>query len=239
MGVEKKTGPTAKVTALKVGPQPAKNGAGDEIDEIMGEIEILQQGMADAQKIKAPAAEPIVEPESVVEAASQDEAHGIEEFRGSGDEPSLEDTLGSMKEEPSGPSLLDVPTEAEAETVAEPEEPAPVEAAAEETLEEEIQEIQSDPAEEEISASSQGDSEMTHEDSNLGHLPIKKKKSDAASADGSLTLTLTGNMTLKLNYAFEGQEVTVGFSDHALKVQLSDGTEFKIPVGRSSRAKAA
>ncbi len=54
------------------------------------------------------------------------------------------------------------------------------------------------------------------------------------SSEGSLTMTLTGNMTLKLKYAFEGQEVTVGFSENFLKVELSDGTEFRIPVARAA-----
>jgi hypothetical protein len=48
----------------------------------------------------------------------------------------------------------------------------------------------------------------------------------------SLTMSLTGSMTLKLKYEFAGQEVTVGFTDEFLKIELADGTEFKIPVGR-------
>jgi hypothetical protein len=55
---------------------------------------------------------------------------------------------------------------------------------------------------------------------------------DRDSKDGCLTLTLTGNMTLKLKYEFEGQEVTVSFADQALRVQMTDGTEFKVPVSR-------
>lgn len=51
---------------------------------------------------------------------------------------------------------------------------------------------------------------------------------------GSLSITLTGNMTLKLKYEYEGEEVVIGFSDHALKVQMTDGTEFKIPVKRKA-----
>ena len=42
-------------------------------------------------------------------------------------------------------------------------------------------------------------------------------------------------MTLKLKYECDGQEVSVGFSDNALMVQLADGTEFKIPAGPNSR----
>jgi len=52
------------------------------------------------------------------------------------------------------------------------------------------------------------------------------------NSDGSLTMTLTGNMTLKLKYEFEGQEVTVSFADQALSVKMTDGTEFKVPVAR-------
>ncbi len=55
-------------------------------------------------------------------------------------------------------------------------------------------------------------------------------------SDGTLSLTLTGNMTLKLKYDFEGQEVTISFGDQALRVQMTDGTEFKIPVIRNSGA---
>ena len=58
-------------------------------------------------------------------------------------------------------------------------------------------------------------------------------------SEGTLTMTLTGNMTLKLKYDFEGQEVVVGFSNNALKVQMSDGTEFKIPVKGKAYKKAA
>jgi hypothetical protein len=52
------------------------------------------------------------------------------------------------------------------------------------------------------------------------------------SASPSLTMSLTGSMTLRLKYEFAGQEVIVGFTDEFLKVELADGTEFKIPVGR-------
>ncbi|OFZ18956.1 MAG: hypothetical protein A2X94_13485 [Bdellovibrionales bacterium GWB1_55_8] len=52
---------------------------------------------------------------------------------------------------------------------------------------------------------------------------------------GALSLRLTGSMTLTLQYDYEGEQVTVGFSDNMLKVQLSDGTEFKIPVRRDSK----
>ena len=55
------------------------------------------------------------------------------------------------------------------------------------------------------------------------------------SEDGSLTLSLKGRMTLKLKYECDGQEIVVGFSDGCLKVQLADGTEFKVPVSRQKK----
>ena len=52
---------------------------------------------------------------------------------------------------------------------------------------------------------------------------------------GSLSMRLTGSMTLTLEYEYGGEQVTVGFADNMLQVQLSDGTEFKIPVRRESK----
>jgi hypothetical protein len=60
-----------------------------------------------------------------------------------------------------------------------------------------------------------------------------------AATDGTLMMTLHGKMTLRLKYEIEGQEVTIGFGDNALRVQLSDGAEFKIPVGKRSVRNAA
>ncbi|MFL5812287.1 MAG: hypothetical protein ACJ763_01820 [Bdellovibrionia bacterium] len=66
--------------------------------------------------------------------------------------------------------------------------------------------------------------------SNTSQTPQAPQTNDESSP--SLTMSLTGSMTLKLKYEFAGQEVTVGFSDDFLKIELADGTEFKIPVGR-------
>ncbi len=57
---------------------------------------------------------------------------------------------------------------------------------------------------------------------------------EPSKSEGCLSMTLSGQMTLKLKYEFEGQEVTIGFVDQCLKVELSDGTEFKIPVKRKA-----
>jgi hypothetical protein len=44
-------------------------------------------------------------------------------------------------------------------------------------------------------------------------------------------------MTLRLKYEYNGQDVTIRFVDQCLRVELSDGTEFKIPVARETGAR--
>jgi hypothetical protein len=47
---------------------------------------------------------------------------------------------------------------------------------------------------------------------------------------GELTMNLSGSMSLKLKYEYEGQEVFVSFVDGTLQVELADGSEIKIPL---------
>ena len=61
---------------------------------------------------------------------------------------------------------------------------------------------------------------------------VMMKNDQNNGQEGSLNMTLQGNMTLRLSYEFSGQQVTVAFNDQAIQVQLADGTEFKIPVGQ-------
>lgn len=122
MGADKKT---SKVTPQMAAQVEAETQ--DEIEEIMSEIESLQQGLADAPKSKGSAAklkavpaqpaEPVF-PDTTETPETNDEdllgaGSGFEEFRGSGEEASLEETLGDMKgEESTGTSLLDTPDDA-------------------------------------------------------------------------------------------------------------------------------
>lgn len=59
-----------------------------------------------------------------------------------------------------------------------------------------------------------------------------ESRTASSASPGSLSLLLSGQMTLKLRYDFEGQEVAVSFTDGFLKIELTDGTELKIPVGK-------
>jgi uncharacterized membrane-anchored protein len=58
------------------------------------------------------------------------------------------------------------------------------------------------------------------------------EKHDGNDQAGTLSMTVTGEMKLKLKYEFGGHEVTLKFGDDYLRVELSDGTEFKVPVQR-------
>ena len=76
----------------------------------------------------------------------------------------------------------------------------------------------------------EADAETEAEDSMGESVPSVVKSNDPG---GSLSLNLAGSTSLKLKYEYEGQEILIGFADQCLKVTLSDGTEFKIPLGRS------
>lgn len=56
---------------------------------------------------------------------------------------------------------------------------------------------------------------------------------------GMLTLSIKGGITLKLKYEFEGHELTLELVDHCLKVELGDGTEFRVPLNRPVKREAA
>lgn len=59
-------------------------------------------------------------------------------------------------------------------------------------------------------------------------MPIQTHKTN--EEEGCLTMTLSGKMTLRLQYEYADQGITIGFVDEMLRVELSDGTEFKIPI---------
>jgi hypothetical protein len=84
-------------------------------------------------------------------------------------------------------------------------------------------------------------------DPNFTHLPNLPKVATQMAASqkensnsvNSLSMTVTGQMSLKLNFDYEGQEVLVHFNTDVIHIQFSDGTEFKIPVKRNQSKKAA
>jgi hypothetical protein len=201
------TGTPAKAAAPKA---PA---ADDEIEQIMSEIEELQQEMGEGTA-----------PEAAADPAPQEAGDILDEFRaGGGSETSMEETLGSLQEEegnPSGPNLIDQALEASQE-----EETAVAEAEAEAEA----------PADEEPVAEEEEHSQGEVIPMSPRHAQKNTPAADSPSTEqGSLTLTLSGNMTLSLNYECDGQSVTLGFHDHCLIIQLADGSEFKIPVRRAA-----
>jgi hypothetical protein len=219
------------------------SAGGDEIDEIMNEIEELQQSMSASQA--TPAAEPATEP------------NVMDEFKGGGDDVSMEETLANLKDdEPSGPNLIDQAMEAEAAANKANDEAIPTP-----ELEEVLEEVQSemDEAIEEdelldeseaealddavaeaeeaalLAANSDSEDHAEEEEVPMSEAPRRGRSS---SGQPTVSVKLTGDMLLRLSYEFEGQEVLVSFADGSLRVELSDGTEFKIPVRRTLRKAA-
>ena len=177
-----------------------------EIDQIMSEIETLQKRVStEPAGLRIVPNQPI-EPDTDHEPSSDSI---MDEFRsGSSDEPSMEETLSDLRDEgPSGPSLLDDPVEIEEEVRTGPQEP------------EATEEFEEDESDEEETLEMEM-SEIEEEGETMSNF----------EGDGTMTMVLNGNMTLKLKYEIDGQEVTIGFADKMLKVQLADGTEFKIPL---------
>ncbi|MGE4106164.1 MAG: hypothetical protein AB7F66_03050 [Bacteriovoracia bacterium] len=164
------------------------SGAGqDEIDQIMNELEKLQNEIASSgggEEHGGPQLRMVPQPDATAE------EDGMGDFRaGSSEEPSLEETLGDMKdEEPAEGSLLATATATNVTPV------------------------------------------RSKNVEKRNRMPSVTTETES----GTLTMNLTGNMTLKLTYEFEGQEVSVCFVDQCLKVELSDGSEFKIPVRRAA-----
>lgn len=68
---------------------------------------------------------------------------------------------------------------------------------------------------------------------------VSEPKSTTTEAESSLAIQLSGSMSVKLKYECDGQEVQISFAEQCLKVQFTDGTEFKIPVARGAKARQA
>lgn len=209
---------------------PAKDSV-DEIDEIMNEIEELQQSMSNSQAAPAPKASSRSKAPAAA-APVEEEPNVMEEFQAGSGEVSMEETLADLKdEEPSGPNLIDQAMEAEAARDAAGK--------TDEKHDELLEEYESDALDEAVAREEQEALEELEEVEQEEEVTMSEAPRRGRSLGSSVSLKLAGEMTLKLSYEFEGQEVTIGFVDGALKVELSDGTEFKIPVRRNPLRKVA
>jgi hypothetical protein len=126
---------------------------------------------------------------------------------GSSDEPGLEETLADIKSEVVSGGALDHE-----------------EAVTEEVVEEPVTRTVTKRTAPAVVAASYDSAETDEVDQAVG---------SRQASDGTLSLTLTGNMALKLKYEYEGQDVIISFVDQTLCVQMTDGTEFRVPVGRN------
>jgi hypothetical protein len=207
----------------KIVAAPAQESI-DEIDEIMNEIEELQQSMNSTPEAPAPKA-----------AAIAEEPNVMEEFQAGSSDVSMEETLGDLKDdEPGGPNLIDQAMEAEAAREAESQSDV------DELLDEaEVEALDDEIAAAEEAAIQEIQEEVTPMSDSTQRRGRPGPVHHGDSKNGSVGVTLRGDMTLRLSYEFEGQEVVIGFADGALRVELSDGTEFKIPVRRNPLRKVA
>ncbi len=247
----------AGTNPVPTAPNTTPNTTMDEIDQIMNEIEQLQQSMLASQQPAAvppevptptlptaAAPSPASAPESVPVSESPS-AEGwapvapdasMQEFQASPGDTSMEEALADLKDdEPARPSLLDseAPTadsssgdfgvaDAVATSQSHPQSQSPVLATALSPLPE----------------SSEASSETHSEVISMHDSVVRNSKSPASSpvsssstsGDAVVDIRLQGQMALRLSYEFESQEVMIRFESGSLCVELSDGTEFKIPV---------
>lgn len=181
--------------------------AQDDLEKIMHEIDELQQEI-DEVTPAAKSSAPKASSNSKLKLISQPAEEEVVEDSALGASEQLEDdVLSEFRGEPGDQGME--------ETLADLKEESPPQAG---LLDQVLEE--SAPAASSAASSAIGEEENVETES---------------SEEGSLTLTLTGHMTLKLRYECEGQEVTVGFSEQCLRVTLADGTEFKVPVSQAAR----
>ncbi len=200
----------------------------DEIDQIMDELDKLQEEMdqnaesvsnaaSSSEKKEEPQLSVVPDPKSKKEEPAVDELDAeisaemasdsdesiLDEFRGSSDDASMEETVGDLEADTASDTLID-PVESK-------EEPS-------------------------TSSSSAKRTNLDFEEPKPPHqrnspAPRQSSRSQIASnADGSLKLSLTGQMQLQIAYEQNGSEITINFENDCLHVQLTDGTEFKIPL---------
>jgi len=233
-------GGEAAIRREKRGKDPfmADQPGSDDIANIMNEIETLQQSMNDASSQGAASADP----------TSGTDPNALDDIigggGGGGGEASLEETMASIKGDPSQKTLFD---EEEAAVAAEASEASPE--MTEEELEREIEAqvaeasktVSADPAEAEIMA------EIERETAKVVPMPTRSKNHSHGQAQGqaegqsqgqAMTLRVSGSMRVDLAFDAEGQEVRVCVEQNSLHITLSDGLEFKIPLNRGSSASA-
>jgi len=213
----------------------------DELEQIMNDFEELQEEMASEEASeghrKAPASAgsaPAAKARPALKAvpAAEETDADLADFRAGSDDVSMEETLAGLEDEaPVGKSLLDddlAAIEQEAEAAADEitEEP---EAITDEELTDEMAGIVD---------------HLNGTENGLGKKEVAVKAAQkttnrtttAGAEEGSLTLSVSGAMSLKLRYEGGDQEIEVSLAGDALVVRLSDGSEFRIPVkaGRSA-----
>jgi len=211
--------PAAAAVAPTPTPAPAPTPASAEVSEepLLETSEEASQeiSQAEIEEIMAEATEG--EPEGGSPTAQELEQGILKEFSGEGEEPWLEETLANLKpeaESTTGEGLLDVPSE---------------EFSGEEG---------SSGAPDAIGDPEDFEAELAEQRKVVQLIPTKKTQFSTDMDGAILGMTVQGKMTIQLNYE-DALQVTVGFHDDSVLIQLSDGTEFKIPTKRNTSKKPA
>lgn len=157
---------------------PDQSLSDQQMDEIMEELEQLEKEIDDQDG-------------DISELKVVPDEDGMEGFRGSSSDASMEETLGHLKEE---------------------------DGAAENCIFDETEKTA--PAVE-SSVSPEGEGQMSKQ---------------SGSGQDELKMTLSGQMKLVLEMQSDGHSVSVSFDSGHLVVEMSDGTEFKIPLNRSQKS---
>jgi hypothetical protein len=231
-GPESEEIPSGTSSAPSGAPAASAPGAHNEIERIMGEIEELQTQMASLTAVDSPSILPKAagSPEAGVQTEPQNEPQAVLQAESQADplktkQPS--ETQELFKEIAGGEASL------VAETLAGLPEPevrkelptSPMPAAEPKHHHHYLSPTDTEPLESESLLADR-----------LSRAPTVNT-APTGTSDNALSMTVTGQMSLKLNFQYEGQEVWVHFNSESIRVEFSDGTEFKIPVKRARSLK--
>jgi hypothetical protein len=200
--------------------------------ELAAEIEPSATIEPQTEAILAEAIEPdlgIQAEEPISAAQIEQEQSLLKEFTGEGEEPWLEETLAHLKQEPEL-TEQELAVEQEVQEMIQAEQTQEAETGVDDLIESMHEAETKNETESMNITEAMDETESIHEPAPRG---------ETGSAGGSLSMSVTGNMTIQLNYQPTGHSVSVGFSSDWIHLKLADGTELKIPLKKKSGKKGA
>lgn len=147
------------------------------------------------------------------------EASILKEFSGAGEEPWLQETLAQLTEDS---------TESESDRLifkGEDKNPASEETDLVSEFDHAL-EVEREVARELREAQENSENVESLEE----HRLARSRPLNTTGSDGNLSMTIQGNITLKLGHESGDEEIVLSFQEDSILIQLTDGTEFKIPA---------